>query len=97
MPVLDTDWEAPGAEARARVKADHFWDPRKQVSLAAQPVLRRHLDRFIGKERLVTGEQVWDFAAIYPAGVRWEDAFPVPARMGAPVVDVQDRLISSEF
>jgi hypothetical protein len=36
------------------------------------------------------GRVVWDYVAIFPAGVRWDAVFPAPQFSGAPVVHVID-------
>lgn len=87
-PVLDTDWDPPNPAALARVTARHFWDQKKVVAQAAQPVLKRDLSRFEGKPRLITGDHVWDYVAVYPPGVQWGAEFPLPAASGAPIVDI---------
>jgi hypothetical protein len=46
---------------------------------------RRSLSQAIRRGRVV-----WDYVAIFPAGVRWGDAFPAPQFSGAPVVRVID-------
>ena len=90
-PVLVTDYGPPSDSALARIadnRAAHFWDRSKLTSEKALPALRADLAPVVGSKNLVTGRVVWDFAAIYPRGVRWEGSFPVPVFKGAPVVDV---------
>lgn len=87
QPVLKTDRESPDGAARARVTAHQYWDPSLVVATAAQPVLKRDLSNFRGVAKLVTGPVLWDYVAIYPPGVRWDDEFPRPAQSSAPVAD----------
>ena len=75
-PVLVTDWHAPGAGAVGRV-------PDARVRQFWDP--RHALSQAIRRGRVV-----WDFVAIYPAGVRWGDRFPAAQFAGAPVVRVID-------
>lgn len=75
-PVLVTDWHAPGAGAVGRV-------PDARVRQFWDP--RHALSQAIRRGRVV-----WDFVAIYPAGVRWGDKFPAAQFAGAPVVRVID-------
>jgi hypothetical protein len=75
-PVLVTDWHAPGAGAVGRL-------PDARVTQFWDP--RRSLSQAIRRDHVV-----WDFVAIYPAGLRWGDAFPVAEFSGAPVVRVID-------
>lgn len=98
-PVLATDDEAPEANALGRLPAARqYWDPRRLISRAVQPVALRDRSNFHGKARLIEEETVWDYIAAFPPGARWEGEFPRPVRSGAPVADVLDRvLISSKF
>jgi hypothetical protein len=75
-PVLVTDWHAPGAGAVGRV-------PDARVRQFWDP--RHALSQAIRRGRVV-----WDFVAIYPAGVRWGDKFPAAQFAGAPVLRVID-------
>ena len=75
-PVLVTDWHAPGAGAVGRV-------PDARVTQFWDP--GHALSQAIRRGRVV-----WDYVAIYPAGVRWGEAFPAPKFSGAPVVRVID-------
>ena len=75
-PVLVTDWHAPGAGAVGRV-------PDARVRQFWDP--RHALSHAIRRGRVV-----WDYVAIYPAGVRWGDAYPAAQFSGAPVVQVVD-------
>jgi hypothetical protein len=61
-PVLITDWHAPGAGAVGRI-------PDARVAQFWDP--RHALSQAIRRGRVV-----WDYVAIYPAGVRWGEAFP---------------------
>lgn len=92
---MDSDTEAPGEPVLARVtdpRAEQFWDASTALSKALQPVLRKANTPITGKESLVTGEIVWDFAAVYPPGVKWSQPPPEPVFKGAPVVKVVDAL-----
>ncbi|MGC9945897.1 MAG: hypothetical protein ABSF64_05955 [Bryobacteraceae bacterium] len=75
-PVLFTDWHAPGAGAVGRI-------PDARVTQFWDP--RRALSQAIRRGRVV-----WDYVAIFPAGLRWGDVFPPPQFSGAPVVRVVD-------
>ena len=75
-PVLVTDWHAPGAGAVGRV-------PDARVTQFWDP--GRALS---GAMR--PGRVVWDYVAIFPAGVHWGAVFPAPQFSGAPVVRVID-------
>jgi len=91
-PVLVTDWHAPGAGAVGRIpdgRATQFWDPRHALSEEIRRAAQSNQAGVLGAQRL-HGRVVWDFVAIYPAGVRWADAFPAAQFAGAPVVRVID-------
>jgi hypothetical protein len=38
---------------------------------------------------------LWDLAAVYPAGVRWDERVPPAVFFNGPVVDVMDGIASS--
>lgn len=75
-PVLITDWHAPSAGAVGRV-------PDARVAQFWDP--RRSLSQAIRRGRVV-----WDYVAVFPAGVVWASGFPAPRFSGAPVVRVID-------
>jgi hypothetical protein len=96
--VLSSDTDAPIEETRARIsdpRAAQYWDPDRLVSNQAQGVLSKDDRPMVGKPSLARGPIVWDYAAVYPPGVRWEQQFPLPAFQGAPVVKVTRELADS--
>ena len=77
-------------------RAAQYWDPGLKLSkrivhdMLANPKLQP-------KGETITEKTIaWDFAAIYPPGVRWEREFPAPKYYGKPVVAV-DRQIELEL
>jgi len=91
-PVLVTDWHAPGAGAVGRVpdaRVMQFWDPRRALSQEIRRAAQSNPAGVLGERRL-HGPVVWDFVAIYPAGMRWGEAFPAAQFAGAPVVRAID-------
>jgi hypothetical protein len=73
-----------------------YWDPGLKLSkrivhdMLANPSLQP-------KDETITDKTIaWDFAAIYPPGVRWEKEFPAPKYYGKPVVRV-DRDVELEL
>jgi hypothetical protein len=91
-PVLMTDWHAPGADAVARVpdaRVTQFWDSQHALSAAIRRASDADPQGVLGERRL-RARVVWDFVALYPAGVRWSDAWPAARFAGAPVVRVVD-------
>ncbi len=86
--ILETDWTRPGAGILRRVhdrRARQYWDadnifPRKLAeklrSDAAHPQPRC----------CETDDGIpWDLVAVYPVGVRWDDALPAAAFIDGPV------------
>ena len=83
-PVIVTDRYPPTTRVLSRIsdrRASQFWDQGRLLSGAIAKA-----------ERLEPDAIVWDFVAIYPAGVLWQDEFPAGAFVAAPVVDAVDGL-----
>jgi hypothetical protein len=91
-PILPTDWSTPGARDRSRLtdaRVAHFWDPRHTVTAAIQ--------RSGEAARLDPGccfkkDRWWDFAAVFPPGVRWEAGSPRPSMVGGTIIEVAPQL-----
>lgn len=78
-PVLVTDWKAPSAPTLARIsdsRAVQFWDKGRLIS------------HFMGEHD--RRSVVWDYIAVYPPGVIWEDRPPEAVYHGGPVIRVID-------
>lgn len=94
--VMDTDREAPSAETQARAPDDRvrqYWDPTQRLASAWQPLLKTEAKPVLGKASLVTGDVLWDFVAVFPAGVSWSGAAPVGTVLrAAPVADFAEDL-----
>ncbi|MGH9351288.1 MAG: hypothetical protein ACRD2G_03875 [Terriglobia bacterium] len=90
-PILPTDWERPTNGALARIHDPNvvqFWDHNHLVA--------RAISRELGSDR--TGPKprccrlrgnLWDLAALYPAGSVWQAAAPEAVFADGPVVYVQ--------
>jgi hypothetical protein len=90
-PVLASDWAPPVAGALARIpdsRVTQFWDRRRALS---QAIRAAGDERVLGARRL-QGDIVWDYVAVFPPGVRWEDRYPMPEYAGAPVLDVVEEV-----
>jgi len=88
-PVLSTDWGPPNAAALARIgdpRVAQFWDRPHALSAA----IRAAGDARVLGERRLKGDIVWDYVAVFPPGVRWDERYPVPEYAGAPVLDIID-------
>jgi hypothetical protein len=78
-PVLFTDWFAPSTMTLSRIsdpRAAQFWDKGRLVSHS----MGEH-DR---------GTIVWDYIAVYSAGILWEDRPPEASYHDGPVVQVTE-------
>ncbi|MGA8593509.1 MAG: hypothetical protein WB676_02085 [Bryobacteraceae bacterium] len=78
-PVLPTDWGAPSTATLKRIadsRATQFWDKRRLISHS----LGEHNRRSV----------IWDYIAVYPAGVIWTDRPPRSLYAGGPVVRVEE-------
>jgi hypothetical protein len=92
QPMLATDWMAPSTHVLARMpdpRVRQYWDPAHLVAkkLAAdarppQPV----------QDCCVRNGILWDLAAVYPPGGRWDDRLPPAAVFNGAVVDVIDSI-----
>ena len=78
-PVLWTDWASPSTATLRRIsdnRAAQFWDKGRLIS------------RSMGEQD--RGSVVWDYVAVYAAGVSWQDGPPQALYHGGPVVQVSD-------
>src|SRR5215475_13047000 len=78
-PVLPTDWTSPSTATLRRIsdaRAAQFWDKGRLISHSMGEHDRQSI--------------VWDYVAVYPATVMWEDHPPRALYSGGPVVRVTD-------
>lgn len=90
-PVVKTDVGPPSRKLTAEVRgARIFWDPKLETSDAILAAARA---AGLPPEKMPEpGEPAWDVVFVFPAGVRWDDSFPMPAWHGYPVVEHVDGL-----
>ena len=89
-PILPTDWRAPTTPALGRLA-----DSRVRQVWDTDHVIAR---RMAQDARPLQPEQnccerdgvLWDLAAVYPPGVRWDDRLPQAVIFDGPVVQVTD-------
>lgn len=88
QPMIATDWAPPGSGALGRMadtRVQQYWDPdhtlAKRLAADARPP-QPEQDCCIRKGIL------WDLAAVYPRGARWEDRMPPATVFNGPIVDV---------
>lgn len=106
-PVLLSDIAPPLSAVLSLVsdrRAMQFWDPDRTLSQQMLQAARETpavlpFDGEVGEEE-EEGLIVWDYLAIYPAGLRWEDSMPAPIYGNAPVIrymeEVRKRLVSAQ-
>lgn len=92
-PVLWRDFAPPTSKVLSLIsdsRASQYWD--KELLLSAKTdSLRRQPASASGKKAVV-----WDVAAIFPPGARWDANFPSPTFASRPVIarinEIQRRL-----
>ena len=91
-PILPTDFGAPTTSVLARSpdrRVQQYWDPghvlAKQMAADARPPQPK-------QECCVRSGKLWDMAAVYPKGVRWEDRMPIATVFNGPVVDITEAI-----
>jgi hypothetical protein len=93
-PIIFSDLTLPADSVLRRVtdvRAAQYYDRNHLVSKALRAQMLAH--GVTGLDYLVKDEYVWDAAAVYPPGLRWENgSAPKPDFVGAPVVEVSERL-----
>jgi hypothetical protein len=93
-PIVFSDLVVPSDSVLRRIpdtRAAQFYDSKHLVSKALQAQMLAH--GVTGQDYYVKDEYVWDAAAVYPPGIRWETTtVPKPDFVGAPIVEVRDNL-----
>jgi hypothetical protein len=90
-PVQWNDRRGPSRNTYAHIsdtRAAQYWDPDRSLSRQIVGDVMRNRGLLPEGEHMNVNAIVWDAAAVFPPGVRWEDAFPKPAYAGWPVVNV---------
>jgi len=88
-PILSTDWSTPGAQVLSRLpdaRVHQFWD---KEHLVAQRLAADARDPQPTPKCCNRNGTLWDLAAVYPAGARWDDKMPPAEVFNGPVVKVQ--------
>lgn len=93
--MIATDWGPPGTTVMARLsdaRVQQYWDPdhaiARRLAADARPPQPTH-------ECCERKGILWDLAAVYPPGVRWDDRFPPAVVFNGPVVDVAESVEKS--
>jgi hypothetical protein len=94
-PVLDSDTGPPTVDLVAAFddpRVARFWDPKRVTSAAMQAGVRAAPKDFIGAEKALEADVIWDVVALHPAGQRWDASYPPPVWWDAPVVQALQEL-----
>jgi len=94
-PIVFSDMVVPSDSVLRRItdaRAAQFYDSKHLVSKALQAQMLAH--GVTGQDYYVKDEYVWDAAAVYPAGMRWENGSAKPDFVGAPIVEVSERMVA---
>jgi hypothetical protein len=91
-PILPTDFSAPTTSVLHRAsdrRVQQHWDSEHvladQMARDARPPQPK-------PDCCVRSGNLWDLAAVYPKGARWDDRMPTATFFNGPVVDVADSL-----
>lgn len=91
-PILASDFMAPTTRALRRVsdaRARHYWDENHVLA----KVMKRDARSPQPKEECCENDGVlWDLAAIYPQGARWDASMPPAVLFDGPVYRIPDRM-----
>jgi hypothetical protein len=87
QPILPTDWGKPGTRVLGRLsdrRVRQYWDAEHLVARALERSSQgRELQPNCCFERGIW----WDFMAVYPPGVQWDDVLPEPMLLDGTVDD----------
>ncbi len=91
-PILPTDFSPPTTFAlrlASDVRVRQYWDPNhlvaKQLASDARPPQP-------APDCCDQSGILWDLAAIYPKGARWDDRMPPATLFNGPVVDLKTEI-----
>lgn len=91
-PVLLTDWSKPRSAVLARLgdaRVRQFWDRNKIV---ANLMSKADSSSAIHPSCCNRNGTLWDLAAVYGPGAKWDEGLPAPSYIDGPVVDVAGAL-----
>jgi len=91
-PMLVTDWQRPGPPALSRLpdaRVHQYWD---QAHLLARSMAAAARDPQPTPKCCVRDGVLWDLAAVYPPGAKWDDRLPPAVFFDGPVVNVEGGL-----
>ena len=91
----DRDVVLPASAVLARIsdpRAAQFWDAHRALSAAIVADLPADTLASVAQIESTGVKIAWDSAALFRAGARWDDRFPVPDWAGRPIVETADTL-----
>lgn len=91
-PILATDWSKPNTSALSRIsdaRAVQFWDEERVLADRLARDAREPQPR---PDCCEQDGVLWDLAAVYPKGARWEERLPVASVFDGPVVRVTGQI-----
>ncbi|MBC7928847.1 MAG: hypothetical protein H7039_24655 [Bryobacteraceae bacterium] len=94
-PILPTDWSKPGSSVLGRLsdpRVRQFWDSGHAVAGALKSSL---ITANRKPECCERNGVLWDLAAVYPPGARWEETLPVPVFINGAVTKTSAELESA--
>jgi hypothetical protein len=92
QPIVVTDWGPPGTGVMARMadgRVQQYWDPDHTLArrLAADARPPQPVQECCEKDGIL-----WDLAAVYPPGARWEDRLPPATLFSGTVEDTAEQI-----
>jgi hypothetical protein len=94
-PILATDFMAPSTPVLARTpdpRVQQYWDRTRVLARQMAADAREPQPK---QDCCLRGDILWDLAAVYPKGARWEDRMPTATFFNGPVVDVEEALAAA--
>ena len=91
-PILPTDFGPPTTSVLGRAtdrRVQQYWDPGHVVATQMATDARPPQPT---QECCVRAGHLWDLAAVYPKGARWDDRMPTATAFDGPVVNVTDAI-----
>lgn len=87
-PILPTDFMAPTTSVLSRAsdrRVQQYWDRNHVLAKQMAADARSPQPE---QECCVHSGVLWDLAAVYPKGARWEERMPTATVFNGPVVDL---------
>lgn len=93
--VLLTDISPPRSRVLGKVsdvRTEQFWDRERVLARRIAAAGEEEPEGIVGSASCSSESVIWDWIAIYPAGIRWDGAYPKATFAGSPVLDVADKV-----